>query len=127
VRLILVRHAEAEPGDPDELRPLTDAGREAARELGERLSAERPAAVVSSPLRRARETADAIAAAAGIVAESDDRLRPGADLAAVRAAVEGRGDTVIAVGHVPDWPEVVLALTGREVRFPPGGSAEVEL
>jgi len=34
--LFLVRHAEAAPGEPDELRPLTDAGRTVARALGER-------------------------------------------------------------------------------------------
>ena len=33
VRLFVVRHAEAAPGEPDELRPLTDAGRAAARAL----------------------------------------------------------------------------------------------
>ena len=31
VRLYLVRHAKAAPGDPDELRPLTPEGREQAR------------------------------------------------------------------------------------------------
>ncbi len=37
MQLYLVRHADATPGDPDELRPLSDEGREQARELGERL------------------------------------------------------------------------------------------
>jgi phosphohistidine phosphatase SixA len=100
VRLILVRHAEAAPGEPDELRPLTRAGRDAARELGERLVGERPDAVLCSPLLRARETAAAIATG---------------------------GETVVAVGHVPDLPDVVLGLTGESVRFAPGGTFEVEL
>ena len=73
MRLFLVRHAEAAPGEPDELRPLTDAGRTVARALGERLRTERPEAVLSSPLLRARETAEAIARAAGIAAEADER------------------------------------------------------
>ncbi|MBA2297332.1 MAG: histidine phosphatase family protein, partial [Actinobacteria bacterium] len=50
VRLFLVRHAEAASGEPDELRPLTPAGREQARELGERLAPVAPAVVLSSPL-----------------------------------------------------------------------------
>ena len=64
VRLVLVRHAEAAPGEPDELRPLTPDGREAARELGEQLAADdvRPDAVLTSPLLRARETAPSSAA-----------------------------------------------------------------
>ena len=127
MRLILVRHAEAAPGEPDESRPLTPEGRDVARELAGRLAAERPDAVLSSPLLRARETADAIAAAAGLEAEADARLAPGAAVDDVRAAVAGRGATVVAVGHAPDLPNAVRALTGEEVRFRPGASFEVEL
>jgi phosphohistidine phosphatase len=127
MRLILVRHAEAAPGKPDELRPLTDGGREQARALGGRLARERPDAVISSPLLRACETAAAIAEAAGLVATADERLAPGATAADLRDAVADRGETVVAVGHVPDCAEIVLELTGREVRFPPGGTAELEL
>ena len=127
MRLILVRHAEAAPGDPDELRPLTAAGRETARALGEQLSAAEPDAVVSSPSLRARETAEQIARAAGVEAEADERLGPGATVEDVRAVVEGRGGTAVVVGHQPDCSEIMLALTGRDVSFAPGASAEVEL
>jgi phosphohistidine phosphatase SixA len=125
VRLFVVRHAESAPGEPDELRPLTEAGRTVARALGERLAAERPAAVVSSPLLRARETADAIAQAAGLTAVTDERLAPGATAGDVRALVHH--DPTVVVGHQPDCSEIVLALTGREVRFAPGAVHEVEL
>jgi phosphohistidine phosphatase SixA len=127
VRLLLVRHAEAASGDPDELRPLTTAGRDAARELGERLAAEQPEAVVSSPLLRARETAAAIADASGIDTETDERLAPGATADDVRGAVAGKGETVVAVGHQPDCSEIVFALTGDEVDFPVGSFHEVAL
>ena len=36
MRLVLIRHAEAAEGSPDELRTLTAEGREQARALGER-------------------------------------------------------------------------------------------
>jgi phosphohistidine phosphatase len=127
VRLILVRHAEAAPGEPDELRALTAAGRETARALGEQLGRERIDAVVSSPLLRARETAEPIARAAGVAAEADERLAPGADVEDVRAVVIGRGESVVVVGHQPDCGEILLALTGREAAFPPGGSVSVDL
>jgi phosphohistidine phosphatase SixA len=127
VRLFVVRHAEAAPGDPDELRPLTDAGRAAARALGDRLADHGLDAVLSSPLLRARETAEAIARPAGLVAEPDERLAPGADAEAVREAVAGRGDTVVTVGHQPDCSEIVLALSGERVSFDPGAVHEVEL
>jgi phosphohistidine phosphatase len=127
MRVILVRHAEAAPGSPDETRTLTPEGREAARRLGERLAAEPIDALLTSPLLRARETAEPIAEAAGVEAEPDERLAPGASLDDVRAAVAGRGETVVVVGHQPDFGDAVLALTGREVAFPPAGTAEVEL
>ena len=51
VQLVIVRHAEAAAGEPDELRPLTSEGRQAARALGEQLAADgvRPDAILSSP------------------------------------------------------------------------------
>jgi phosphohistidine phosphatase SixA len=125
--VIVARHAEAAPGDPDETRPLTAQGRAAARLLGELLAERRPDAVVSSPLLRARETAEAIAEAAGVEAAVDDHLVPGADADDLRAAVEGRGATVVAVGHHPDCSKIVLALTGRSVQFPTAGFTEIEL
>jgi phosphohistidine phosphatase len=127
VRVILARHAEAAPGRPDESRTLTEQGRVAARLLGELLAGRSPDAVISSPLLRARETAEAIAEAVGLEAAVEERLAPGADADDLRAAVEGRGDTVIAVGHQPDCSEIVLALTGRVVQFPTAGFTELEL
>ena len=38
MRVYLVRHAEAEPGEPDELRTLSPHGRWQAKELGERFA-----------------------------------------------------------------------------------------
>jgi phosphohistidine phosphatase len=127
MRLFLVRHAEAAAGEPDDLRPLTPGGRDAARRIGARLAAERPDVVVSSPLLRARETAAAIAEAAGLEAEADERLAPGATADDVRSVTTGRGETVVVVGHQPDCSEIVLELIGREVRFAPGAFHEVGL
>ena len=127
MRVIIVRHANAAPGQPDELRPLTEQGREAARMLGELLAERQPDAVVSSPLLRTRETAQAIAAAAGLEPAVDERLAPGATADDLRAAVDGRGETVVTVGHQPDCSEIMLALTGREVQFPTASFAEIEL
>jgi phosphohistidine phosphatase len=127
VRLFVVRHAEAAPGEPDALRPLTEQGRATARALGERFAAERPDAVLCSPLLRARETAEQIARATGLTAEPDERLAPGATADGVRAAIRERGDTVVVVGHQPDCSELVLVFAGYEPSFPPGGVAEVAL
>jgi phosphohistidine phosphatase len=130
VRLVIVRHAEAASGEPDELRPLTAAGRDTARVLGKRLADEGlvPDAVLTSPLLRARETAQELARPAGLDPEPDERLAPGATAEAVRAAAEERGQTVIVVGHQPDCSRIAAALGGGgEPAFPPGGMLALEL
>ena len=127
MRLFVVRHAEAAPGEPDELRPLTPGGRAAARKLGETLANEHPDAVLSSPLLRARETAEQIARAAGLEPEADERLAPGADAGDVKAAATGKGETVVVVAHQPDCGAIVLNLTGREVPFSPGAVYAVDV
>lgn len=127
MRLLIVRHAEAAPGDPDELRPLTQAGREQAQALGESLRADgvAPDVVLSSPLLRARETARALGLGEP---EVDDRLAPGASATDMRDAARGRGETVIVVGHQPDCSRVVAELTGHaEPSFPPCAHVVLEL
>jgi phosphohistidine phosphatase len=130
VRVYLVRHAEAEKGEPDELRKLTPEGREQARALGKRLAGEgvKPDAVLSSPLLRARETAEEVARPAGLDPEPDERLAPGATTESVREAVDGRGEHVVVVGHQPDCGQIAAELTGGpEPDFPAGGLVVVEL
>ena len=130
MRLYLVRHAEAAQGEPDDLRPLTFAGREAARALGLRLGAEgvRPDAIITSPLLRARETAAEIGRALGCSVEADERLAPGATTDDVREAVAGRGSTVVVVGHQPDCGEIAAELgDSPPPAFPPAGLAVLEL
>jgi len=130
VQLYLVRHAEAADGEPDDLRPLTAEGREAARALGRKLADDgvRPDAVLTSPLLRARETGRELARPAGLEAEPDERLAPGATAEAVREAAGERGETVVVVGHQPDCSQIAAALTGGpEPPFPPGGMVAIDL
>lgn len=125
-----MRHGEAAPGEPDELRPLTAAGHAAARELGARLANEgaRPSIVFTSPLLRARETAGDLARELGSYAEADERLAPGATADMLRAVVADRGAEVVVVGHQPDCGRIAAELSGgAEPSFPPGGLAVLEL
>lgn len=130
MRLFLVRHAEAAPGEPDALRELTPAGRDQARGLGMELAANgvRPAVILTSPLIRAKQTAQAVGLAVGVAVEIDERLGPGATVESLEQAVEGRGETVLAVGHQPDCGRIAAELTGGpEPDFPPAGIIAVEL
>jgi len=129
VRVYLCRHAEAAPGDPDELRELTAEGRRQAHALGARLAglAEPPATVLTSPLVRARQTAEAIAAETGAALRLEPALAPGATVEALRGAVAGAAGPVAAVGHQPDCSEILLALRGEDPGFAPAGWAQLEL
>jgi phosphohistidine phosphatase len=127
MRLVIVRHAEAEPGEPDEMRALTDDGRAQADALGRRLRDEGIVAdaVLTSPLLRARETAAALGLG---TPEPSDALRPGATAEGVRKAVAGRGETVVIVGHQPDCGRIAAELgDGTEPRFPAAGMHVLDL
>ena len=130
VRVVLVRHAEAAPGKPDELRELTPEGRRQAGALAARLASElRVDAVLSSPLLRARQTAEAIAGAAGLEPRPHDLLAPGAtadDVLLASAAAEA--ETVVVVGHNPDCQQIAEALGASAPHgFPPAGYAVIDL
>ena len=80
--LLLIRHAEAEhpehgatlePKDVD--MPLSERGCTQARLLAERLTKRQMQALYASPLRRAYETAEAIAERTGLAIDADARLR----------------------------------------------------
>ena len=127
--VFLVRHAHAEPGDPDETRPLSERGRSEARSLATSLSHHPtpPVIVVTSPLLRARQTADAIAAATGAVTRFDERLAPGTTVELLREVAGDEASPLVAVCHQPDCSEIAVALTGSDPGFPPGGVAELTL
>jgi phosphohistidine phosphatase len=130
MQLYLVRHAEAAGGEPDELRPLTAAGREQARALGARLRQEgvRPDAILTSPLLRARETGELLARELGVPARPDERLAPGTTAGALTQALGDSGGTVVAVCHQPDCGQIASALAGGpEPEFPAAGVAVIRL
>jgi len=77
--IVLVRHGETDwnrerrfQGHADQ--PLNEAGRSQARELAEQLHAEPVTALYTSPLRRAGETAEILAATFGLEARTLDAL-----------------------------------------------------
>jgi len=129
VQLYLCRHAAAAPGDPDELRELTPAGVVQAYTLG-RLLAETeapPTVVVSSPLVRAKQTAEAVCRETRAELRVDERLAPGAGVEELRAILEDLGGPVATVGHQPDCSNIVVALIGTDPGFPPAGVAAIEV
>lgn len=72
-RVVIVQHGEKvpKPGDPG----LTAAGRNQAQSVARALSPDRPSIIVSSPLRRARQTARPLSDATRVAVQVEPRLR----------------------------------------------------
>jgi phosphohistidine phosphatase len=108
--LILWRHAEAEPGEPDLGRRLTAKGIQQAERMAEWLDRHLPATtrVLSSPADRAQQTAQALKRKFKVV----DDLVPGASVPAVLAAAgwPDSREAVLVVGHQPTLGEVAAFL-----------------
>ena len=135
MRLYVIRHATAESGDTiglaDEDRRLVEEGRTESRLAAQALARmdARPALVVSSPLRRAVETARPIAAMLDVPLEQDRLLRPGFDEAAFAAVIDRHGDAgdLALVGHEPDLSALVGYLTGARVALPKGAVVRIDV
>lgn len=118
--LLLLRHgiaAEPSPEQPDAERPLTERGRVRSRAVLERLVALGLTAdrLLSSPLVRARQTAE-IAVAAGWAPElalAPELAPGGAALACLPQWREAcSGDRLALVGHEPDLSGLAACLIG---------------
>lgn len=110
VELILWRHAEAAPGDPDSARPLTDEGRAQAALVARWFTPRLPRdlRLIVSPARRAQETAHAL----GRSFETIEGLAPGSDVATVLqiAGWPDAKEPVMVVGHQPTLGELASKL-----------------
>ena len=127
--VFLIRHAHADAGEPDETRTLSGRGHAEARAVAERLSRhdEPPVLVLTSPLLRARQTAEEIAHATSAELRVEAALGPGTSLSALRKTIGEETRAVAAVCHQPDCSHIALAATGSDPGFPPGGVAELRL
>lgn len=135
MKLYLLRHGiagEYRPGADDRLRPLTPEGireMEAAARGMKALSL-RLDAVITSPLVRARQTAEIAAAALDLlpVLREDPRLAGGGyfGLSELLAALAAE-HRVLLVGHEPDMSSVIGTLTGGSVRMKKASLALVDL
>lgn len=115
--LILWRHAEAEPGEPDLGRRLTPKGIKQAERMASWLDAHLPDScrILVSPADRAQQTAQALNRKFRTVAE----IAPGASVAAILAAAnwpESR-EPVLVVGHQPTLGMVASFLLAGEESY----------
>jgi phosphohistidine phosphatase len=135
VELCFLRHANA--GDPmtwdrpDEERPITEKGRRQAERVGRLLAAAgyAPDVILSSPLARARQTAEIVSEILGTRMRIDDRLGEALDLATIERILADAGDPrrPVLVGHDPDFSELVSELVGAPIPMRKGALARVDL
>ena len=120
--LYLIRHAEAvsrdDPNYAEDERPLTETGREQARAVAKALVARgiQFDAVISSPLVRARQTAEEMLQnMTGPLAELEfcNHLAPGGKQRKLTRYLLGSNvDSVALIGHEPDLSEFIGRLIG---------------
>ena len=115
MELILWRHADAEPGEPDEKRPLTAKGRKQASRMGEWLDRKLPGncRILTSPALRTVQTVEAL----GRPFKIEPALAPDASAAQILNAVRwpDSREPVLIVGHQPTLGRVAaMLITGME-------------
>jgi phosphohistidine phosphatase len=115
--LILWRHAEAEPGEPDLGRRLTAKGIKQAERVGAWLDRHLPdgTRVLVSPADRAQQTAMGLPRKF----KTANAIAPGASVAAVLAAAgwPDARETVLVVGHQPTLGAVAAFLLSGEESY----------
>ena len=132
MELLIVRHAHAgsreefaATGQPDELRPLSKTGVHDIKDVARGLRRIVPTvdSVVSSPLVRARQTADIVADEYRTTVVESDALRPDAELGRFVewARRETKGNVVAVVGHEPHLSGLIAYLIGDS------GDARIDL
>jgi phosphohistidine phosphatase len=138
MRVYFLRHGKAEDratwrGD-DAARPLTAEGEEALRREAKALRAVDLALdlIVTSPLARARGTAEIVADELGLGGRlvEDARLAPGFDVRHLEhlLAAHGPAESVMVVGHEPDFSHTVAELIGGgDIVMKKGGLARVDV
>jgi len=139
MQLLVIRHGIAvergTPGIPDEDRPLTPEGEEKFAEAAKGLASlvERPDALLTSPLLRAKQTAALAAAAWGKIDPVETPALAGGSFEEQAAVLDRyRGDaTVAVVGHEPHLSALLARLLGSRhddrVAFRKGGAALVDV
>ena len=133
MQLYFLRHGEADwPGwtKPDDERPLTDFGKKETRQVAKFLSRlkVKPDLIVTSPLPRALQTAEAAAEHLKAKLCQDEALEPGFGISELSTVLKRhRSKVLMLVGHEPDFSSVISALTGGFIKMSKAGVALIDI
>ena len=133
MKLYFLRHGKADWPNwdkPDDERPLNKQGRREMARIAKFLRSVEiePSLILSSPLPRARQTAEYAAEALQVELKEEPALGKGFSAAKLRPLLKrAKGGDLMIVGHEPDFSTVIHALTGGDVKLGKGGLARVDL
>jgi phosphohistidine phosphatase len=133
MKLYFLRHGEADWPNwkkPDDERPLTKRGKREMRDVAkflDRLKV-RPDLIVTSPLPRAAQTAEIAADYLKAKVRKDEVLAPGFGASKMRTVLKRhRANTLMLVGHEPDFTNAISGLTGASLKLAKAGVALVDV
>ncbi len=130
--LYFLRHGEADwPNwnQSDDERPLTERGKKEIQKIADflkllDLSLQQ---IVTSPLPRARQTAEIVADRLKLKLRESSVLKPGFDRSGLEELLHQKsGARLMLVGHEPDFTKAIHRLTGASLKLSKGGIALVE-
>jgi phosphohistidine phosphatase len=128
-----LRHGEADWPDwekSDDERPLTKRGTKEMHEVGKFLKRIKtdPDLIVTSPLPRASQTAEIAADYLKVKCRTDKLLAPGFGRQELERVLKRYpAESLMVVGHEPDFSHTITQLTGGEIKLSKAGIALVEL
>lgn len=122
-KLTIIRHGKAQPRDPsnipDRERSLEERGRKDSRRMGKFFTGMVPDLIVSSPAKRAIDTATLFAEGAGYNEDikDDEKIYKAVSASDLLTLLrEQEGDHLLIVGHNPPISALVSLLDGQENR-----------
>ena len=134
--LFVLRHAKSSWDNPDWAdfeRPLNSRGLDAARFIGGLIYERRlaPQIIISSPAKRAKQTAVLVKEIAEIPKPItfDERIYEASPLTLFNLIreFEEKYDSVLIIGHNPGFENLVRVLTGETVQMPTAALAKINL
>ena len=132
MKFYLLRHGKADWPNwdkSDDERPLTQDGKDQVAAVAKLLARlELAPAIVTSPLLRASQTAEIAGKYLDQKVRVDPLLRPGFDAGKLRKLLKDfSGDSLMVVGHEPDFTQTIFQLIGGRTKLSKAGVALIEL
>jgi phosphohistidine phosphatase SixA len=132
MKLYFLRHGKADWPNwdkPDDERPLTQEGKEQVAAVAKLLARlDISPAIVTSPLPRASQTAEIAGEYLRQKIRVNPLLRPGFDAGKLRKLLKDfSGNSLMVVGHEPDFTRTIFQLTGGDTKLSKSGVAFIDL